>query len=252
MIASLLVITVPTVGGHVAKYMVRPDTNDSSLVGGIVGENEYPFDRMQNLSGWAIDIGAHIGIVTVALALDNPDLRIIAVEALAENVVLLAENIALNGLGDRVTIEAAAAGDGTDQLITYGYRSVPNEPDAYVRDGRYIGGMYSPREGMDADSRMVRGISLSILMEDMDRVALLKLDCEGCEWPVLANHAIERVDRIVGEFHGEPGLGGVMKLLEETHTVTQLDDNPVNGIFWAERNNYWVVDEAPNFLMDHK
>lgn len=229
------VIDEVTSGGHVARFAVRPETNDSALVRGIIGGNEYPFHRLQGLTGYALDIGAHIGIVSVALALDNPSLRIVAVEALRENWELLRRNVALNGLGERVETVCGAAGTDEPTDVIYDYETVPGEPDGYVRGSRFIGNIYSDREGMVSKTRSVRGVSLSNLLASfaIERVALLKLDCEGCEWTVLRDSAIDRVDRIIGEAHGDPRFPGLRKLLAKTHRVTQLDANPVNPLFEA-------------------
>jgi FkbM family methyltransferase len=226
-------VQIPTAGGHTAVFACRPDTNDAALAHGIIEDREYPFERLQYLSGWAIDLGAHIGIVTVALALDNPELEIVAVEALSENAEMLRENVSLNALRN-VTVLCAAAGKDEDTLVRFGYSHVDGEPDGYVADNRFIGNIYARGE---SESRQVPGVSLTTLLEryGIDRVTFLKSDTEGAEWAYLKDPAMAKVDWAVGEFHGDPGLAGIAKMLRKTHTVTQLDSNPVNGIFEAVR-----------------
>lgn len=230
------IIDQMTSGGHVARFAVREDTNDSALVRGIIGGSEYPFDRLANLTGWALDIGAHIGIVTVALALDNPTLHIVAVEALAENCEMLRRNLRINRIEDRVEVVEAAAGNDGPTEILYGYESVPGEPDGYVRASRFIGNIYSARPEMVVRSRTVRGMSLGTILDshEIHTASLVKIDIEGAEWALLEDPSVRRVDRFIGEWHGDPGLPGLRRLLR-THTVTQLDQNPVNGIFEAVR-----------------
>jgi FkbM family methyltransferase len=226
---TLELVEIRTAGGRPALFACRPDTNDSALVAGIIGGREYPFDRMQGLEGVAVDLGAHIGIVTVALALDNPLLRIIAVEALEENVAVLRQNVELNGLQDTVEVRCAAAGTDEPTDIRYDYSHVEGEPDGYVMDNRYIGNIYARG---DSKSRTVEGVSLTTLLADIDRVAFLKSDTEGAEWTYLKDPAMAKVEWAIGEWHGDPGLEGLRKLLPH-HKVTQLDENPTNGIFEA-------------------
>jgi FkbM family methyltransferase len=215
-----------------AFFHTRNDTNDGALVLGIVKDDEYNLRQLPNLSGTAIDIGAHIGAVTVALALDHPDLRVIAVEAVPENVAVLRANVTSNDLEDRVVvIEAAAAEPGRKRVsMLWGYRSAGDEPVAYVKDSRFIANIYDKRA--DADRHSVPAIDLDTLMDGMERLDLLKIDCEGCEWSVLRSPRAKDVTRIFGEFHNEGGLAGLDALLP-SHDVRQFGGTSDIGLFEA-------------------
>lgn len=226
-----------TPNGASVKLATRPDTIDWNLAFGILTEDEYRF-RGHSFSGVMLDIGGYIGAVGIGLAMENPDLRVFIVEPLAENCEVIRQNIAINHLGDRVRLIEAAAGTDDPTEIVYRYQHVETEPDGYVQASRFVGNIYAKdSHPMTAESCTVPGRSLSALLDEagVDRVALAKMDCEGCEWTLLRDPAVSRVDTIVGEWHGDPGLKGLGKLLRKTHTVRQVDDNPVNGIFWADR-----------------
>jgi len=77
----------------------------------------------------------------------------------------------------------------------------------------------------------VPAIKLGSLFED--RCAFLKIDCEGCEWDVLADPAIARVERIVGEGHPADWLARVHKALDATHDVEVLSNEGGPGTFRA-------------------
>ena len=99
---------------------VRADTNDWNTLYSCLTGDEYGL-RDLHLSGWALDVGAYTGGVTVALAMDNPELQVVAVEPVPGNVELLRLNLEANGLTDRVTVVEGAAGDGSKVNIRYGY-----------------------------------------------------------------------------------------------------------------------------------
>lgn len=204
---------------------VRDDTSDFNTVNAItkVGD-EYHLPSGQE--GWAVDVGAHIGAWTVALLVDNPGMRCIAIEALPENVDLIRRNLELNHVADRaVVINAAASVD--DEPVTVRYSTDPHH--------RFIGSA-----GGSGDAVTLPTVTLSDVLVDIEgrggsRVALLKIDCEGCEYPFLTSPDIGRVDRIVGEVHF--GSAPLRAILDATHEVEfpAYDSNPDFGPFTAVR-----------------
>jgi FkbM family methyltransferase len=232
-----------TPGGNLAHLEVRTDTNDGAIAQALLQDDEYRLASVHPLTGWAIDIGAHIGTVAVAMALDNPDLRVVAVEAIPENAALVIANVGHNGLTERVFVETAAATDDRESVtISYNYRRAgkdghkkyPAVPDSYVDQCRYIGNIFEyPAKFQDADSVTVPGLSLAALLDKyaIDRVALLKIDCEGCEWQFLQG-PLDRIDRIVGEYHDTGSFDQLLAMLEPTHVVDRWTDGSV-GLFGA-------------------
>ncbi len=161
----------------------------------------------------------------------------VAVEAIPENAELLTRNVARNDLGERVFVESAGAGGPGETVvpIIYGYESVGvagrdrTVVDAtYVSQCRYIGNIFQYPDGEQRAITEDRpGLSLSAILAkyEIDRVALLKIDCEGCEWTFLTDPAVDRIDELIGEYHGggyrgSPGADGIHALLDATHVVT--------------------------------
>jgi len=232
-----------TPGGHTAWMRARLSTNDGAVAQAILGDDEYRLASAYPLSGWAIDVGAHIGTVAIALALDNPDLRVVAVEALPENAELIAANIEHNGLGERVFLASAGATDEdeADVSVTYNYQSVDlyrggAVDPAYLSQCRYVGNIFQ-YDGLNtqvSDEVTVPGLSLGSIIRRhrMRRVALLKIDCEGCEWQFLTSPAVAKVERIVGEYHDAKEFSDLVAMLEPTHRVERWTDGTV-GLFGA-------------------
>jgi FkbM family methyltransferase len=155
----------------------REDTNDWNTLNACLTEDEYGLKDLR-LSGVALDIGAYIGGVTIGLALDNPELHVVAVEAVPPNVVLLRENLTRAGVAERVTVVEGAAGNGK-----------PVMPEADLRASH---------------SAMVDTISLASLVADYGPFSFAKVDCEGCEYPFLSGSGLEGVALIRGEEHYGP------------------------------------------------
>jgi len=240
---------VATPGGVSVSFDVREGTNDGDMMVGLNSWNGQVIDeyRMRGrvLDGWAMDVGAHIGGVAIPLALDHPDLRIVAVEGVAENVAMIETNAIRNGVRDRIEIvHAFAAAPGTATGVChYGYRSEPHTSPDYVFAHRYVGntwGMAGEAGDPEFDDT-IDAVSLDDLLMRfrIADLALLKIDCEGCEWAFLDTKATGKVQTIVGEYHGRPkGADYPVERLREllpTHDVTPWSDEPVNGLFEAVR-----------------
>jgi FkbM family methyltransferase len=220
--------------GRPVEWLTRTNTNDGALVVGIIASDEYRLGDLPNLTGTAIDIGAHIGIVALALAADHPDLHVIAVEAVDANVAILRANVEHNGLQERITVvEAAAAAPGvkTERLL-WNYRSAENTDQAYTDDSRYIANIFDDYAS-DGDWHTVKAVSLDTLMKGLDRLALLKIDCEGCEWAFLKSKRVKDVDLIIGEYHNNGGIEAIRALIGKTHEVTQTGGKDDVGMFRA-------------------
>jgi FkbM family methyltransferase len=225
-----------TPNGNRVQILTRPDTNDEAMAYAILGTDEY---RLQgrSFSGWALDIGSHIGTVALALAVDNPDLRVIAVEPVPENATLIALSIAANGLEERVFIEAAAAGKMGDSTTPcmYDFTSAtgPGSEPGSMHDTRFVGNVFrgsSNPTGTLIDAPVVSIASLSEKYE-VASFRFCKIDCEGCEYNFLAEGA-ERIEEIVGEWHDGPFVA-VQELLSGHHVEYLSGDESGIGLFRA-------------------
>lgn len=230
-------ISLPTPRrGRIVDWETRTDTNDAALVMGIIALDEYGLGQLPLLSGLAIDVGAHIGTIAIALAADHPDLHVIAVEPVPESVEGLRRNVTINGFDDRITIVAAAASAPGQKTTTlrWNYRSAANTDEAYIVDSRYIANIFGPADS-ESDTHRVKTVSLDDLADGYDRIALIKIDCEGCEWSFLRSSRVADVDLIIGEYHNGGGLDSLRRLIGETHDVEQTGGHEDVGTFRAVR-----------------
>lgn len=202
-----------TPAGAPVELEIRPETNDHNTAYSALNENEY--DLPHGLSGVTWDIGAHIGSVSIALALDNPDLRVIAVEPVPSNANILLRNCLSNGVGDRVTLISGAVGRaGAKVRVDWNYRG--NEA---AEHHRYIGnstlGIGTEHETLVYDATSVRDLL------EHGRPSFVKIDTEGAEWSFLDSAFAAALPLIVGEWHPVDGhtIGDLIALLPN-HLVT--------------------------------
>lgn len=231
-----------TVGGGLVTLVGRQGTTDWDITQSVIVEDEYRI-KGRPLSGWALDVGAHIGAATVLLATLYPALRVLAIEPVPENVELLTRNVQQNGLTERVVILQAGAGRaGADALpICYGYRHYGyGVTDAYVAAQRFVGGIFGDR-GEPEFTLQVPVASLAQLLAThaIPAVALLKIDCEGGEWEFLDTPSVGRIETSVGEYHARiPHQDArilLRRLLAPTHHVEFWSEEPLVGHFEARR-----------------
>jgi FkbM family methyltransferase len=197
-------------GGIGYTMRVRAGTSDWNTVAACAWPHD-EYSLPMGLSGWALDIGAHIGGATIPLLLDNPGLRVIAVEALPENADLLAANADLNQVADRLTLVRGGASDSARPI------RIHYAPDDAQHE--YIGNQWGPQ---DRPAIEVPGITLGMLaaMRGFDAAAPFvwtKIDCEGCEYHVLDSPGIRLLEVIVGEVH--LGWQRLLDILAPTHEV---------------------------------
>jgi FkbM family methyltransferase len=122
------------------------------------------------------DIGANVGSYTV-LAAGVCSARVVAVEPGARARAALARNIALNSLGDRVSVEAIALGASVGEL---GF-SAGLGPTNHVASDRA------------ENHQRVRQTAADVLFADETPLAM-KLDVEGYEAAVLAGARVTLAD----------------------------------------------------------
>mmetsp|Transcript_87288 Transcript_87288/g.271129 ORF Transcript_87288/g.271129 Transcript_87288/m.271129 type:complete len:370 (+) Transcript_87288:77-1186(+) len=153
-----------------------------------------------------LDIGASVGIFAVALALEFPAARILAVEPAPQNYRYLLWNIRENNLTGRVwAVNAAMKGPGGPDVLPLQYS--PIWP---------ISTMYCP---MDKDSECefysysVPALDFAALLKllGLKHLTWLKVDCEGCEWHLAADPAfllalLADVNLVTVEFHVSESL----------------------------------------------
>jgi FkbM family methyltransferase len=222
--------TFRTPRGSQVRLLVRGNSNDWNVVTSCLTEDEYGLAPL-HLTGRALDVGAHIGGVTIALAIDNPELEVTAIEAVPSNVELLRRNLALNGLTERVVVvDGAACGPRQQtQKVAYGYRgSELATHHAFIGNATIVA-KSAQHDVVDAPCHA---------LSEFTPLDFMKIDAEGAEWAFLQGPALADVAFITGEWHPTAGhiQIDVVGLLSATHGVTFTGPREGPGGFVAVRS----------------
>ena len=195
--------------GHKAVMDFREDTNDFNTITSALPEDEYRL-RDYQVQGIAWDIGAHIGSVTIALLLDNPALRVVAVEPIEFNARLLWCNAFHNAVLDRTVVVEAAAGPpgmATTHLHHGFHGSEIAEHHAFIGNTSIgnTGPVDTWRLSSSYESTPVPVVDFEALVgRGGGFPAFIKIDCEGDEYSFLSAPGVADVPVILGEWHNIP------------------------------------------------
>ncbi len=123
------------------------------------------------------DLGANVGIYSLALAADSPERRLFAVEADPRTRSQLRANVSSNGLGDQIETVGCGVGemDGSRQF----YRSTYPECSGFTRESA------TRWEATVAETTEVAVRRLDTLAANHSPPDAIKLDVEGAEPAVL-------------------------------------------------------------------
>ena len=216
-----------TPGGHTATMQYRGGTSDWNTISACLvnpmGPNGDEYHLPSGLSGWALDLGAHVGSVTVGLLLDNPDLRVLAIEAVPENVAMIEANLGINQVAARAVVWNGAAWkrSGIADMIEVEYGYTGSET-AEVH--KYIGSI-TPWLDAPGEKRTARvplySLKDALALTGGEGFVWVKSDCEGCEHSFFRGVGLRKLGVIEGEWHERDGTPeSFAATLSKTHEVT--------------------------------
>ena len=186
------------------EWKFRPGTLDRAIFNGVVYLNEYELPPLFEPDDVVIDIGAHIGSFAFAAA-SRGCRHVYSVEPDATNLEIASEHLrSYIASGDVELLRGAVwrSDINDDQLRFDGYHVFPKSHVELAGilntgNGSVIWGLGEPVEKIAFDELVDRATK-----NGQRTIRLLKLDCEGAEWPILlTSHRLHLIDEICGEFH---------------------------------------------------
>lgn len=147
-----------------------------------------------------LDVGAHTGAFTCACLMRGTS-RVVACEPDPDSFALLQRNVAR-------LCESQGGLQPPELRNTAGWRSDRTE-SVWLTSAQFselTGCLHPAAQAVltepRPDAKPVATVGLDQLLESFERVSLLKLDCEGAEWPILfTSKRLDRVQRLVMEVH---------------------------------------------------
>jgi len=169
-------------------------------------------DRMRGRNGLAVDVGAHVGLLTVALA--RRFTKVMSFEPNDFNYRLLTANVALNGLRNVECVNGALFSSSIE--LSLGRKEQQEVELPLTPEGTFdgmaasnLGAFVFTADGTGACSTMARTLD----SYQLDDVAFLKIDAQGADGEVIAG-ATETIGRCrpVIVFEWEEGLSQTFKI----------------------------------------
>lgn len=221
----------------------RNGTLDRAIFNGVVVFNEYRLPDRFAPGDIVIDIGAHIGSFAQAV-LSRGCRKVYCIEADRSNFEIAAEYLKPyidNGSVQLVRGAAWRSDRNTDELCFDGYHPFPKsftgmEGIVNTGNGSVVWGNGEPVAKVAFDEIVER-----VTSNGQHRVRLLKLDCEGAEWPILlTSQRLGLIDEICGEFHE---IGGQFLEIGEDRPAQQ-------PVFSFENVEKFTIDVLVDHLAD--
>jgi FkbM family methyltransferase len=180
------------------RLKLRSGTIDSIVFEAIFKYDEYKLPEKFSKDDVILDIGAHIGLFTYAVV-QRGSQHIYAFEADAENYTIALENLKHYIDQGYVSFKRSAVwrSDISENAL---YHS------GYFTDNNIIntggGDVLWQKQGISVPALSFDTVVRDVTFQAQRRIRLLKLDCEGSEWPILfTSKTLHLVDEIYGEFH---------------------------------------------------
>lgn len=177
--------------------------------------------------GSVIDIGANIGVFSLYAAHCGKSVRVLAYEPNSESFQYLLNNIKANHL-ERIIVPHRLAVTG----VRSGMVRFPKKSSMYN----------AIIEGESAtDFEEVETTSLSIMLSDIEKIDLLKLDCEGAEYDILMKsdqNVFNKISAIRMEYHlgREAEVSAFLKQYGFIRRLFKPDSEQTGNLWYCKQN----------------
>jgi FkbM family methyltransferase len=222
-------------------WSFRSGTLDRLIFDSVVAHNEYRLPERFEADDVVVDVGAHIGSFAYAVALRGGK-HVWSIEPDRTNFALATGHLRpYVDQGYVRLIQAAVwrSDPNDDELRFDGYHAFPQSYPGVAGVVNTGGGSVVWGHGEPVAKIAFDDVVDLATNRGQRRVRLLKLDCEGAEWPiVLTSRRLHLIDEIVGEFHE---LGGPLLEIGENRPSSAR-------VFHSDRVAGFTIEELARFL----
>jgi FkbM family methyltransferase len=224
-------------------WSFRSGTLDRMIFDGVVGLDEYRLPERFEPDDVVVDVGAHIGSFAYAVVQRGGE-HVWSIEPDPANCAFAAEHLRPyvdKGFVHLMQRAVWRSDRNDDELRFDGYPVFPQSFLGWAGVVNTGGGSVMWGVGEPVQKVAFDAVVDLATNRGERRVRLLKLDCEGAEWPILlTSRRLHLVDEIVGEFHE---LGGSYLEIGE-------DRLSKAHVFHSDRVAGFTVEELVRFLDD--
>jgi FkbM family methyltransferase len=172
-------------------FEFRPGTEDEGVFHAVFTANEYRLPEKFAADDIILDIGTHIGSFCYASLMRGSD-HVYGFEANPENFRRASANLA--SFAGRVHLAHKAVWRSDRDVPTLTFLECPENNGG--------GSVWRPGDGPTIEAVAFDDVVRTATRNGRGRVRMVKVDCEGSEFPILLNaRTLHLVDEIVGEFH---------------------------------------------------
>lgn len=186
----------------IISVICRSGTLDSMIAGTICKEYNIKelISRLQGRPSVILDIGGHIGSFSLMMAAHLEQSQVFVYEVMPQNFRLIRANILLNDLEKRIMPELKVVADTSVAPIFI--RSFAKYKANFNTGSQCVA--YPSEQRSDSDGELIPSVSVAEIVKNLDRIDVLKIDCEGSEYKILfslGKAEFEKIDLITGELH---------------------------------------------------
>jgi len=176
-----------------------------------LSNNIYQLDEIAFEPGdTVLDLGGHVGMVSIYLAKKYPFIKIYSYEPCPANYEHFLLNLDANHVRNVQVFNQAVTQDGRILQMIANFRVNSGGATANLRDMKLRGHSYFKAASTTLDA----------IFRDkgIEHCKLLKIDIEGSEHEVLLNAScLSRIEYLIGEFHINDNLSGQGYSIESLH-----------------------------------
>lgn len=219
--------------GRDVKLSMR-DEGDLAIANELFLDHQYRYcdEVIRKAAHAVIDIGGHLGFFSLYASLLNPKVPIYSFEPHGGNFSLLKENLKLNRVKNVTAKNLAVANRGGEVLLKLSQEHLNHSLVHAIED--------------TGETQKANATTLEKILKqyDIEKVDLLKLDCEGAEFQIIEEcppEILKRVDYIFLEYHDWVPSGdhrGLKKFLEtRSYRVQDFPNSkmPELGFLWCAK-----------------
>lgn len=177
------------------KLMIRKNmVSDVAVVAETIIQDEYGILRPYLKDAIVLDIGAYIGDSSIKFILEGAK-KIYSYEPHTELYNLAYKNIKLNNLGSKIVLKNFGVSDKQINLT--------------IKENGYLGassvfGLTNHKRCKDV---MLKLLSLDSIILEVGNIDVMKMDCEGAEFPAILScpqETLRKIKVMLIEYHKEP------------------------------------------------